>query len=140
MIILVLGGSSENGGAREWAVSKPNLLNVAVTRAKRRLYVIGDRNDWAQRKLFCEVMELIPAHPRMTAAGLAGCQARKRKTTFGGLTQSTSASQHLVELRHDSPTNPCRGLGRNLLARIRAQRVPRVSPVGSGNEYDRRSG
>ena len=67
VIILVLGGSSENGGAREWAVSKPNLLNVAVTRAKRRLYVIGDRNDWAQRKLFCEVMELLPAHPRMTA-------------------------------------------------------------------------
>lgn len=67
VIILVLGGSSENGGAREWAVSKPNLLNVAVTRAKRRLYVIGDRNDWSQRKLFCEVMELLPTLSRMTA-------------------------------------------------------------------------
>jgi hypothetical protein len=67
VIILVLGGSSENGGAREWAVSKPNLLNVAVTRAKRRLYVIGDRNDWKQRKLFCDVIELLPAHSQMTA-------------------------------------------------------------------------
>jgi hypothetical protein len=67
VIILVLGGSSENGGAREWAVSKPNLLNVAATRAKRRLYVIGDRNDWKQRKLFCDVMELLPAHSQMTA-------------------------------------------------------------------------
>jgi hypothetical protein len=67
VIILVLGGSSENSGAREWAVSKPNLLNVAVTRAKRRLYVIGDRNDWKQRKLFCDVIELLPAHSQMTA-------------------------------------------------------------------------
>ncbi len=71
VIILVLGGSTESPGAREWAVSKPNLLNVAATRAKRRLYVIGDRGDWQQRKLFCDVMEWLPAHPPMTA----GCPA-----------------------------------------------------------------
>ncbi|MBI6556735.1 DNA helicase, partial [Pseudomonas veronii] len=64
VIILVLGGNSENAGARNWAVSQPNLLNVAATRAKRRLYVIGDRNDWRQRNLFCNVMDLLPAIPR----------------------------------------------------------------------------
>jgi hypothetical protein len=67
VIILVLGGNSENAGARNWAVSQPNLLNVAATRAKRRLYVIGDRDDWRQRNLFCNVMDLLPAHSLMTA-------------------------------------------------------------------------
>ncbi|KND57582.1 DNA helicase related protein [Candidatus Burkholderia verschuerenii] len=60
VVILVLGASSDNSGARNWAVSEPNLLNVAATRAKRRLYVIGDRSDWQERALFCDVMDLLP--------------------------------------------------------------------------------
>lgn len=43
-VILVLGGGSP--GARQWAAGSPNLLSVAVTRAKDRLYVIGDRSKW----------------------------------------------------------------------------------------------
>lgn len=60
VVILVLGGNTAGSGARNWAVSEPNLLNVAATRAKRRLYVIGDRNDWKNRALFCDVMDLLP--------------------------------------------------------------------------------
>jgi len=60
IVILVLGGNTAGPGARNWAVSEPNLLNVAATRAKRRFYVIGDRNDWKNRALFCEVMDLLP--------------------------------------------------------------------------------
>lgn len=60
VVILVLGGNTEGSGARDWAVSEPNLLNVAATRAKRRFYVIGDRNDWKNRALFCDVMDLLP--------------------------------------------------------------------------------
>jgi hypothetical protein len=60
VVIMVLGGNTEGSGARDWAVSEPNLLNVAVTRAKRRFYVIGDRNDWKNRALFCDVMGLLP--------------------------------------------------------------------------------
>ena len=39
-----LGGTSD--GAIEWACGTPNILNVAVTRAQRRLYVVGDRARW----------------------------------------------------------------------------------------------
>ena len=60
VVIMVLGGNTEGSGARNWAVSEPNLLNVAATRAKRRFYVIGDRNDWQNRALFCDVMDLLP--------------------------------------------------------------------------------
>ncbi|MCC6917245.1 DEAD/DEAH box helicase [Nitrosomonas sp.] len=60
VVILVLGGNTAGSGARNWAVSEPNLLNVAATRAKRRFYVVGDRNDWKNRSLFCDVMDLLP--------------------------------------------------------------------------------
>lgn len=60
VVIMVMGGNTAGSRARNWAVSEPNLLNVAATRAKRRFYVIGDRNDWKSRALFCDVMDLLP--------------------------------------------------------------------------------
>ena len=60
VVIMVLGGNTAGSGARNWAVSEPNLLNVAATRAQRRFYVIGDRNDWDNRALFCDVIDLLP--------------------------------------------------------------------------------
>ncbi|HXP98622.1 MAG TPA: DEAD/DEAH box helicase, partial [Solirubrobacteraceae bacterium] len=52
IVILVLGGDSRRPGARAWAAQKPNLLNVAVSRARRRLYVIGDREAWSRLEHF----------------------------------------------------------------------------------------
>jgi hypothetical protein len=46
-VVLLLGGNPSNPGViSTFAGAKPNLVNVAVTRAKRRLYVVGDRNYW----------------------------------------------------------------------------------------------
>jgi superfamily I DNA and/or RNA helicase len=42
----VLGCDTDRVGAVDWACAEPNLLNVAVTRAKSYLYVIGDRDLW----------------------------------------------------------------------------------------------
>lgn len=46
-VIIVLGLDARTRGAAKWASAKPNLLNVAVTRAQKRVYIIGSKNIWA---------------------------------------------------------------------------------------------
>jgi hypothetical protein len=52
VVVLVLGSAAPNAGARRWVAKKPNLLNVAVSRARRRFYVIGDRSRWEDLRHF----------------------------------------------------------------------------------------
>ncbi|MFG2548891.1 DEAD/DEAH box helicase [Streptomyces sp. NPDC048581] len=53
VVILVLGTHPREGAhARAWAAEKPNLLNVAVSRAKRRLFVIGHQESWRKEPYF----------------------------------------------------------------------------------------
>lgn len=53
-VIIVLGvDSGDRGyGAIQWASQKPNILNVAVTRAKKQLCIVGDKNKWASQPYF----------------------------------------------------------------------------------------
>src|SRR5512146_90770 len=60
IVILVLGSDPARDGARAWAASKPNLLNVAVSRARRRLYVIGDREAWRRHRYFDLLADCLP--------------------------------------------------------------------------------
>jgi AAA domain len=52
-VIFLLGAPDPlQAGARNWAGARPNLLNVAVTRAKEAIYVIGNRTLWRSAGLF----------------------------------------------------------------------------------------
>ena len=61
IVFFVLGaqGSSQNG-ARGWAGGRPNLVNVAVTRAKTSLYVIGNRQLWKSSGVFSVLDRYLP--------------------------------------------------------------------------------
>jgi hypothetical protein len=61
VVVLILGGDPDRPGARAFATREPNLLNVAVTRAKRRLYVIGNRGTWGNEPYFKILDARIPA-------------------------------------------------------------------------------
>lgn len=60
-VILVLGAPAvSQAGARNWAGGRPNLLNVAVTRAKEGLYVVGNRGLWRKAGVFQALDERLP--------------------------------------------------------------------------------
>jgi len=61
-VVLVLGaGGPGHGGARKWAGRTPNIANVAVTRAKERLYVVGSLSAWGGNGAFAAVADALPS-------------------------------------------------------------------------------
>lgn len=64
VVFLVMGSAPGDAGcgSRNWVNFSPNMLNVAVSRAKRRLYVIGDINDWKQGKYSGQIADVLPVY------------------------------------------------------------------------------
>jgi len=54
-VVLLLGGNPGRPRALQWAGQTPNILNVAVTRAQLRLYVVGNRAAWRTAGFFSDL-------------------------------------------------------------------------------------
>lgn len=59
IVFLVLGSDPKSLGARNWASQKPNMINVALTRAKKRFYVIGNKKLWASCNYYSTMAKLL---------------------------------------------------------------------------------
>lgn len=57
-VILLLGApKASQQRARQWAASPPNIINVAVSRAKQNLYVVGSATAWAGAGTSLQVLQ-----------------------------------------------------------------------------------
>lgn len=60
MIWMVLGCDQPTEAAAKWAADKPNILNVALTRAKHRFFMIGDAALWGKQQYFSVACKALP--------------------------------------------------------------------------------
>ena len=58
-VILLLGGNPSKPGAINWASNYPNILNVALTRAKHKIFVVGNYKVWASKPHFQVLADVI---------------------------------------------------------------------------------
>ncbi len=57
-VILLLGApNASQHRARQWAASPPNIINVAVSRAKQNLYVVGSAKAWSAAGTSLQVLQ-----------------------------------------------------------------------------------
>lgn len=64
IVYFVLGADNMSEGAARWAVSEPNILNVATTRAKEEFYIIGNKSLYkaTQSPIIRDTIDILDAY------------------------------------------------------------------------------
>jgi superfamily I DNA and/or RNA helicase len=90
MVWMVLGCDAATRGAAVWAAGKPNLFNVALTRAQHRFFLIGDARLWGGLPHFADASPaLLPrirpdVFLRRVGTGTAGAMDASAGTCVNG--------------------------------------------------------
>ena len=58
-VILLLGCDNNSKNSAKWAAQQANILNVAVTRAKKRFVIIGDLDLWGKLDFFKDAKDIL---------------------------------------------------------------------------------
>lgn len=81
IVWLVLGCDETTKGAVSWASSKPNILNVAMTRAEDRIFIVGEAALWGGQQFFThatsDLLPRISADEFISRMVVAGYSAQK---------------------------------------------------------------
>ncbi|MCL1701568.1 AAA domain-containing protein [Lysinibacillus sp. Bpr_S20] len=64
IVYFVTGTDEQTEGAANWTCSKPNLLNVAVTRAKKEFYVVGDLKRFSRKNYYDKIIHYMDMHTK----------------------------------------------------------------------------
>lgn len=61
IVFFVLGADEKSQGAAKWAITDANIMNVAVTRAKKEFYIIGDKTLYSSfnAPVICKTINII---------------------------------------------------------------------------------
>ncbi len=60
IVFLILGSDPSKPGARNWVTESPNMINVALTRAKHRFFLIGNLKLWGQLPIMNQLKKKLP--------------------------------------------------------------------------------
>ncbi len=100
IVFMVLGADTRSKGSAAWAVKDPNMMNVAVTRAKEEFYVIGDLSLYSSigsevaSITYKNIKEYGKEHPDLIdndAASIIGAAYQQPRNTFNSDPRTASA-------------------------------------------------
>ncbi len=64
IVYFVTGTDEQTEGAANWTCAKPNLLNVAATRAKKEFYVVGDLKRFSKKNYYDKIVRYIDMYKK----------------------------------------------------------------------------